>query len=398
MPAVAGLRGTGDWGADERPKNFREAILWMKPNGSTPLNALMSKMSSESVDDPEFSWWEEDLGIIQVTLNDGTGMAAGDVATVIDAGGLDLVVDDVLLVETGDNVTYDNELVRVAAVTDDQNITLERGYAGSTAATIADNTVFTRIGTSFAEGTDAPGASTRNPVKYFNFCQIFKTVYELTETVRVTKSRTGSAEKNDKKRKMHDHSYAQEYSWIFGKRWEGVGSNGKPKRTTGGLRYFLASQNREHIFGAALTSINEFIDNASDVFDYTGDGDTGGDERLVLCGNGLLIALSKLAATAGQVNFGEIVKVYGMSLPRLVTPQGTFYFKSHPLLNIHSAYRNSGFIIDPPGLNYRHLRDTKSKDNIQGNGEDSKKGQWITEAGLEAHHMKTMKYIGNVTV
>ena len=28
--AVAGLRGTGDWAADERPKNFREMILWRK--------------------------------------------------------------------------------------------------------------------------------------------------------------------------------------------------------------------------------------------------------------------------------------------------------------------------------------------------------------------------------
>ena len=42
--AVAGLRGTGDWGTDERPKNFRETILWRDPNGSAPLTALMSKM------------------------------------------------------------------------------------------------------------------------------------------------------------------------------------------------------------------------------------------------------------------------------------------------------------------------------------------------------------------
>ncbi len=28
MTAVAGLRGTGDFGTDERPKSFREYILW----------------------------------------------------------------------------------------------------------------------------------------------------------------------------------------------------------------------------------------------------------------------------------------------------------------------------------------------------------------------------------
>lgn len=54
--AVAGLRGTGDWGTDERPKNFREYILWRRPNGMAPLTALLSKMKSEKSNDPEFAW------------------------------------------------------------------------------------------------------------------------------------------------------------------------------------------------------------------------------------------------------------------------------------------------------------------------------------------------------
>ena len=56
--AFAGLRGTGDWATDERPKNFREMILWRSPNGQAPLTALLSKMASEKVDDPEYNWWE----------------------------------------------------------------------------------------------------------------------------------------------------------------------------------------------------------------------------------------------------------------------------------------------------------------------------------------------------
>ena len=57
--AFAGLRGTGSWGTDERPTNFRETILWRRPNGNAPLTALLSKTKSEKVDDPQFSWWEE---------------------------------------------------------------------------------------------------------------------------------------------------------------------------------------------------------------------------------------------------------------------------------------------------------------------------------------------------
>ena len=57
---IPGLRGTGDWGTDERPKSFRETILWLDPNGDSPLTALMGQATSENVDDPEFSWWEEE--------------------------------------------------------------------------------------------------------------------------------------------------------------------------------------------------------------------------------------------------------------------------------------------------------------------------------------------------
>ena len=65
--AVAGLRGTGDWATDERPKNFREMILWRNPNGMAPLTALLSKMKSESTDDPEFAWYEEELNALRLT-------------------------------------------------------------------------------------------------------------------------------------------------------------------------------------------------------------------------------------------------------------------------------------------------------------------------------------------
>jgi len=67
--AILGIRGTGDWGTDERPKNFRETILWRQPNGQTPLTALLSKMGSESTNDPEFAWWEEQLNTMRVQLN-----------------------------------------------------------------------------------------------------------------------------------------------------------------------------------------------------------------------------------------------------------------------------------------------------------------------------------------
>jgi hypothetical protein len=48
-----GMRGDGDWATDERPKNWREGILRLYPNGMAPLTAILSKMGEQRVDDPE---------------------------------------------------------------------------------------------------------------------------------------------------------------------------------------------------------------------------------------------------------------------------------------------------------------------------------------------------------
>ena len=51
--AFLGIRGTGSWVTDQRPKNWRESILFLYPNGMAPLTALTAKMPSQKVDDPE---------------------------------------------------------------------------------------------------------------------------------------------------------------------------------------------------------------------------------------------------------------------------------------------------------------------------------------------------------
>lgn len=390
--AIMGLRGTGDWGTDERPKNFRETILFRQPNGQAPLTALMSKMGSEKTDDPEFAWWEEQLSAIRVATSAAIG-TTGLTTFTLTGGGDDLVPGDLLLIEKTDQATYDNEIVEVTAVASSTSITVSRGAAGTTAATTAGATNMTKIGNVYGEGTTSPSASTRNPTKLYNYCQIFKTAYELTESSKVTNARTGDPLKNDKKRKMFDHSVAMEFAFLFGRRWEGTGSNGKPKRTTGGLRSFISTNVK--VFSGDFT-LDNFINAVSPVFDYA----TGaGDERLAFVGNTALTALNRLAmnATNMRINQQEMIKVYGMNMTRIVMPQGTLYLKSHPLMNVHPIFTKSMFVLNPSGIKYRHLRDTKPQDNIQANDADTQKGQWIGECGLEVQHEKTFAYLGNMS-
>jgi len=397
--AFAGLRGTGDWATDERPKNFRQTILWRQPNGSSPLTAMLAKMKTESTDDPEFAWWEEELTIMRVTMNAAILGTTDTTATFL-SGGLNLVPGDVLLVEKTEVAGYDNELVTVSSVTNDTTVVIKRGQVGTTATAIPASGNMTKIGNAYSEGSTSPSVTSRNPTKVYNYCQIFKTAYELTNTAKATKTRTGDPLKNDKKRRMFDHSVAMEQSFIFGKKNETTGANSKPLRYTGGVRQFI--QTNVSVFTTTPTE-DSFLASVYPVFDYQADG-VSGNERIVLAGNGFLNSLNKLAAggtgSTNRVRHMETVKFYGMELMKWVLPQGTLYIKTHPLMNVHPKYTNSAFILNPAALVYRPLagRDTKAQDNIQAPDSDTQKGQWLTEAGLEVNHERTMAYLGNFVV
>lgn len=414
MSAVAGLRGTGDFATDERPKDFREYILWRNPNGTTPVNALMSKTGSEKTTDSEFSWWDEPVSIVRLQVNFAAGYIATDQVLTIDSSDNDTtnpqrvwglathcVPGDLLMVEpTADAASFTAEILRVDSVQSPTQLTVARGQAGTTAAAIPNDAFLLKIGSAYAEGTTEPKASSRNPTKYFNYTQIFKTAYDVTGSAAATKLRTGDLLKNERKRKAFDHSRDIEWSLLFGRRFETTGSNGKPLRYFGGIRSFIPAQNTT-VFSAApsLTgSTNNFLDAVYKVFDY--DTEAGRD-RIAICGNGALNALNKMAHIDSNVkiNSDETVKIYGMELQKIVLPQGTLYLKTHPLLNLNSLYTNSMWILDFSALKWRYLdgRDTDFEDNIQPKGEDSVRGQWMTDGGLEVRYGGlTLGYLGNL--
>jgi len=404
--AVAGLRGSDEWGTDERPKNFREMILWRDPNGQTPLTALMSKMRTESTDDPEYSWWEEELKPVRLTVS---STITSLVTTIpVDAGdATNLVVGDLLLVEATPlaQSTYQFEIMKVATILSATSFTVTRAAAGTTKAALTDNSNLLRIGSEFGEGEASANASTRNPTKFLNYTQIFKTSYRITNTAKVTNLRTGDPIKNDKKRKMFDHSVGLEQAWIFGHKNEdttGGAVNSKPLRSTGGLFQFLQEAYNAttaptlKIWTTTAVDEDDILDAFHTVFDYNAAG--AGNERIVLAGNGFLNYLNKIANSSAstRINFNGTINMMGMKLQRWEIPQGTFLVRSHPLMNVNSLFTNGAFIINPAGIRYRPLttRDTKFQDNIQAPDADEQKGQWITEAGVEYNHLKTMKYVG----
>jgi hypothetical protein len=428
MGAIAGLRGTGDWGTDERPKDFRESILFYNPNGTAPIFALTGKAGKKTVTDPQFFWWSEPntlwRGVVNGALlsTDTTVTLTASDPTNTTPGALwsaasHLKQGDLLMVEpTVDVPGFANEIIQVDTALSDTQFTALRGAGGSTAAAIGNGVGLSLIGSAFAEGTGAPRAVSRNPIKYTNFTQIFKDTYELTGTVTETFARTGDPWSNDKKRKMFDHARAIEEAILYGLPSETTGGNGKPLRTMGGLRNFIpttvgansAITNTTVWTSGGMVSTNtpptpttvfSILDAIEPVFDIDTEG---GDTRIVFAGNQAIVELNKIlqASTNLRINFSQEIKVYGLDFKELILPRGRLLIRSHPLLSRHPLYKRSAFVLDFASVKYVALkgRDTRTRDDVQLKDEDVRRGFVQTEASLMVDRGGlTCAYLGNIS-
>lgn len=409
MSGIAGLRGSGDWGTDERPKDFREGILRFNPNGTAPIFALSSKAGSRTVTDPEFSWWAE--GNVLTRLQVNGALAAADTLVTVDSAdptastlganlgtATNLKPGDILLVEPAvDAAAFTNELIEVDTVVSDTQFSVRRGAGGTIAASIANDLWLTVIGSAYAEGTGVPRAVTRNPIKYSNYIQIFKDTYELTGTADKTKTRTNNNYSEDKKRKMFKHSEDAELSIMFGRKAEVVGDNGKPKRFMGGLREFIPTSNVT-VFAGPVTP-SSLLDALAPAFNFTTSG--SGNERMLFAGNQALIELSKAFADQVVFNVNNTVKVYGMDFQEFILPNGRVLMKSHPLLSIHGLYKKSAFLVDFASIKWVKQQgrpNGDAKDDVQAEDEDVRRGFWQTDGSLEvANGGLSMAYLGNIS-
>ena len=398
MSGIAGLRGTQDWSTQERPTNFRERILFISPNGNAPIFALTSKAGKYSVNDPQFSWWAESQNLVRVV----TAAAYGTTDTALTVVGADpgattmnalygaatnLKTGDVLLVEpTVDATTFTNEYLMVDTVISDTQLTVRRAQGGSTAGSIASGAGLTLVGSSYSEGTSAPRAVSRNPIKFQNYIQIFKDTYELTGTATETFARTGNAWSNDKKRKMFDHARAIEMALLFNPASiEVTGDNGKPLRFMGGLRTFIpASNTTVFTTGAGATTAANFANalQPAYLFDLG-----GGDTRIGFCGNTARVELGKViqAATGVRIELGNPVKLFGIDFQEYILPMGRLLLKSHPLLSQHPLYQKSLFVLDFAAIKYTTMKgrpDAKIKDDVQLPDEDVRRGYIQTDCSL----------------
>lgn len=392
MP-IQGLRHTDNFATNERPQNWREAILRLEPNGSAPLTALTSMMKSESTDDPVFNWWQKDTQTRRVALSAGV-TSVGQVLPVV-SGALGFKRGDVLMHEDS------QEIVVVAQdPTIDTSLMVQRGFAGTTAAALSatvagDNPNLRCIGSAFEEGSEAPTGVGFDPTQYYNYTQIFRNTLEMTRTASKTRLRTGDQVKEAKRECLELHSIDMEMALWFGKR-NATTYGGKPWRTTNGIyQSILLSASANVITAATAVTMTNLETYLKDIFQF------GSSQKMVFTGNSGLLTLNQIVRRNSQYNIDFGAKEYGMRVARLICPFGELVFKTHPLFNQMTGGTTAGtsyfgldswwFVLDMKNTIYRYLKesDTKYEKDLQSNGLDGMKSGYMTECGLELQKAKT---------
>lgn len=390
--AIQGLRDTTNFVTDQRPKNWREGILLLYPNGKLTLTGLTSLMSSRGVDDPEYNWWTKTLDARRFALSAAISSTSATTFSVT-SGALSLKDGDLLLIEQSSEIVLVN-----GDPSTDTSITVIRGYSGTTPATVAATTTginpnMTKIGSAYEEGSTAPTGVNYDPTKVYNYTQIFRETLEITRTAQKTRLRTGDAVKEAKRECLEYFGNGMELAFWFGQRAETT-RNGKPLRTTGGVMSFIDSGNiktvtTDYSGGLTMTGLEEYMYN---IFKY------GSSEKMAIGGNRALLTLQQVIRKNSNFQIFSGIKEYGMNVTRLVCPFGEIVFKSHPLFNqMTSGTTGTGpyygveswmFVLDMTNIKYVYLNgsDVKYEPELQANGMDGMKSGYIAECGLEFHH------------
>lgn len=410
--AFLGMRATNDFTVEgQRPKNWRETLLRLYPNGKAPLTALLSIMKNEKTNDPEFNWFSK---VLPSQAADVTGMykndgltedvdATSDIGAVVyakmsEAQVKQFVPTHTVLLRNTDDTTFDTVgIVEDATLAGDNSylrIKLLEASKGILSSTNIQRVLI--IGSANPEGALIGQAVAYDPYKQHNYTQIFRNALEITRTAENTRLRTGPAYNEAKREALELHSIEMEKAFIFGVPSENIGANGKPLRTTGGLIWSIKN-------------------NGGIVDDFTGDWDNDGldwldetlmhlfrwgeTDKLAFVGDAALMGINRLVRKYGTWNYTTATKAFGIQVVELVTPFGQLTMKTHPLFSHEPSNQNSMLVFEPKNIKYRYITDTtffEDKERHGHNRYDGKKEEYLTEAGLEYHFPQGWAWLNGV--
>ena len=362
--------------AGTRRGDFASSILQLFPTGNAPFFALSSGMESADATDPIVTWFEEShITGRQVVTSGAT--STGAQITMDDASSY--TPGTVLLIEES------GEYVYVASIASNV-MTLERGFANTTAATITTNYHTQRIGTTFEESSNRPQGVANLGYPRFNFMQIFRNSWDVSRTAKRTQYYTGDIVAKNKADCMLFHSEDIERSMWWGRRTIGV-RNGRTYRTMDGVITQIVTNVTT---AGATTNYDQLTAFLRPIFEKNIKGKP--NERIAFCGNGALTVINKIAKLNSTMYIEPGEAEFGIKVFRWISPYGDISLMTHPLMVESPYYTNNLYVLHPGAVRMRYLdrthTDAYDKDGTRA-GVDGDYGVLTTECSIEYKLEKT---------
>lgn len=370
-------RGTADVNSARLVVDMSNKLTLLKPSQS-PLTALLQNLRKQSCMNYKFEWLEDDL--MGRWISENGGSLAADTAIELQTGEGSLVAIDDLV-----KVVASGEIMRVTAVTGD-TLTVVRGYGETSAADIAADAKMVIIGNASEQGSGASAEKYNNMTNAYNYTQIIKTPFSVTNTLDAMKLYGKDELARLRMNKGIEHNKSIEFALIFGERKLDT-SGAEPLSTTGGVLKWLTGTDNVTTLDRSVTtttagqkaSLDSWI---QDLFTY------GSDTKVWLCSPKMITFVNTLADDKIRLIQADNDNTFGLQIMTYQTPHGRLQMVHHPMLV--QGYADYSFALDMEQLQYRYLegRDTQLKTNIQANDEDGRRDMYITEMGLEFQHPK----------
>lgn len=353
MPALGTRRGPMSSTEIEeflKPIQVADELLRLTKDVA-PLTYITRQARKESVKDTTFFWFDDDLA--PFVVGSATNETTPGTTVTLSTGHVTRVrVNDVLFnPRTG-------EYMLVTGVNDANNqITVVRGFAGSTATNLNNTDQLVIVAGAWPEGTGAPTFVRTVRRRFENYTQIFKRSFSVTGTQMAVQTLYGPEVAYQERKIIDEFALEIERACIFGVRSRAVDSaTGTERRTTDGVLAMLGwswanSTANCPVLNNTTFNLASWVSFFKEVFWLRP------EERRVLIASPELIqriVLDFSTGVTGQTIFrDQSEKTYGLAINVLQLQFGELNLVPHPLLR--AAGKVKGIVLAPSMLAYRYL-------------------------------------------
>ena len=383
---------TNDLPTDLAKKSFAANYARIFPNGEAPLFAMSGMAKKKQALQIEHGYWSKTAQFGSITL--AAAVADGNATTFTVVSSAGLVPNDILRVPptfSGGSIQLP-EIVRVRTITDATTIEVERGFAGSTAAAIADATVMPAIGNAHPEASPKPQHRAIQSVRVLNNSHIFRNAWAQGRTLAAVQQVVGKGtvqENRDDATFFHGRDI--ELATFFSRKSNTIDPvTNEPIHTMDGIEALINNQAPSNIKEAgATTTYSQLIEMLDPLFDQRMEGMTNGNVRTAYCGKTAINVLNEIGRLSGEYQIVQKQASFGLKFTEIVIPRGTVRLVEHPIFNTNIEWQKMMVVMELSQFDFAYMsgRDTDvefiNKNKGATDGQDADGGVITTELTIE---------------